>query len=513
MKAKAHKKITQKVLEIFKQYCQGNFVKKLEKYGAEIVDGSVDADKFPIFERATNWHFYKENNKLKPTKVGPVMVHPTSDHILNKRVSQLEECITAAREADTPATRDDALEEAFELVGRALHHIQDMSTPTHITPIYHGPDFPFNQVDDALIISDHFENYSSDGELMNRVLDSISITEEEFEYLRSGARASFIDTYVDAAKESLSYIFENDAENYMEGMVDGKPAQLPFSMFWQRHQQTPADGRIKGFGSFGPLEKMFDEPGEPIEVEGKTYRVLPQALEDFCTVLMNKMVRDSLRALFVAETMMKGVDLQIDSIVPVYGENYDKGYIGFSYEKGAIVSIGIAFITRWARISDVKVSHAFVVTGEDSCVEAVGKGVQVQTLKHYFDNPHYQVFFRKPVQYNADVANRICQTASEQVGEAYDHSLIPAHAMFGFKWLKRLNKLTGGIFRSLVMRLMNSEDEWICSELAAYSLDEQPEYHDKGVLRQRNEAIDPQALFEDNEIFTAWKKHLSKSVR
>ena len=509
MKAKAHKKITNKVLSIFQQYSKGSFHSKLEKYGKEIVEGSVEADIFPIFERATNWHFYQENNTLKPTKVGPVMVYPTSEHILNKRVSQLEAYITTAREPDTPGTRDDALEEAFELVGRVLHHIQDMSTPTHITPIYHGPDFPFNQVDDALIISDHFESYSSDGELMNRVLDNISISTDEFEQLRSEAKSSFMDTYVDAAQESLSFLFESDAEHFMAGLVDGKPEQIPFSMFWQRHQQNSADGRIKGFGSFGPLEKMFDEPGHPIEVDGKTYRVLPQALEDFCSVLMNKMVRDSLRALFVAETMLKGVDLQVDSIVPVYGENYDKGYIGFSYEKGAIVSIGIAFITRWARISDVKVSHAFVVTGEDSCVEAVGEGVQVQTLKHYFDNPHYQVFFRKPVQYNDDVASRICLAASEQVGAAYDHSLIPAHAMFGFKWLKKLNKLTGGVFRRFAMWAMNSEDQWICSELAAYSLDEQPEYHNLGILNQSNEAIDPQALFEDTQIFTAWKKHMS----
>jgi len=42
--------------------------------------------------------------------------------------------------------------------------------------------------------------------------------------------------------------------------------------------------------------------------------------------------------------------------------------------------------------------------------------------------------------------------------------------------------------------------------LAAYCLDCQPEYADKGVLARPHYAIDPQELFEDMEIFAAWKQ-------
>ena len=46
--------------------------------------------------------------------------------------------------------------------------------------------------------------------------------------------------------------------------------------------------------------------------------------------------------------------------------------------------------------------------------------------------------------------------------------------------------------------------KWICSELTAYALDEQPEYHDQGILKRPNATISPQELFEDSVIFEPW---------
>jgi hypothetical protein len=59
-----------------------------------------------------------------------------------------------------------------------------------------------------------------------------------------------------------------------------------------------------------------------------------------------------------------------------------------------------------------------------------------------------------------------------------------------------------------VGRLLNRDDRWICSELAAYCLDAQPEYADRGVLAKPHHAIDPQELFEDPEIFSSWKQEV-----
>jgi len=198
--------------------------------------------------------------------------------------------------------------------------------------------------------------------------------------------------------------------------------------------------------------------------------------------------------------------LQVQSLPPSYGENYKAGYIGFTHSDASVVSRGIAWFTRWSRLSDLHVSHTLVVTGDNTCVEAVlDKGVVQAPLDKYFNDPKTQIFFRKPRKCSNAIGERIAETALAQVGTRYDHLLLAAQMLEG-SFLRRWIHST---FREspdrLVGSLLNRDARWICSELAAYSLDCQPEYADKGILAQPNYAIDPQELFEDEEIFAAWR--------
>ena len=505
MKAKVHKKITRKALELFLRYSDDAEKTRFEIYRDDIVQGSVEADYFPLSDRATNWHFYKENSLLEPTKIGAIKVYPTSDVILAKRLSQFRENIAMARKLEVLG--DDAREDAFEYAGRVLHHIQDTSTPSHVTPIYHGPDFPFNQVDGALIVPDYFEDYTAKSGRLNRLIDLLDLSQEDFEGLRSELPDSVMSLYETAATESLDLLFEDIPTSFIEGVVDGEVTPIPLSMFWQRNEQAPANGRIKGFGTFGPLHRFFANPDQTIEVDGKRYAVSEAALDKLCQTLFEKMLRDSVQALILLAKMIPDADvtLKVESKAPVYGENYNQGYIGFTYKKKSVVSIGIAYITRWSRLSEVMVSHAFVVKNADECIEAVGEGVRIGSIKHYFDDPECQVFFRKPIEYNEDIASRICKTAEKEVGKAYDSNLIPMHFLVGTMVGRAINLMTFKLAEKLVMSFANSENKWICSELAAYSLDEQPEFRDKGVLSEGNETINPQELFEDEVIFKPWR--------
>lgn len=198
------------------------------------------------------------------------------------------------------------------------------------------------------------------------------------------------------------------------------------------------------------------------------------------------------------------MDLQIDSVTPEWDKNYGKGYVGFTYHNHQIVSEGIAWFTRWARHSDICVSHALLVTGEDECIEAVGTGVRRGKLNDYFNDPHCQVFFRKPRGLNGDIAARLVATAEPEIGKAYDHALVASAAGAGSLLGRILNKSFGNIPDLLVSKLLNHDDQWICSELVAHCLDSQPEYRDKGILALPDETIDPQELFEDRVIFTPW---------
>jgi hypothetical protein len=197
------------------------------------------------------------------------------------------------------------------------------------------------------------------------------------------------------------------------------------------------------------------------------------------------------------------------SINPEFGTNYKVGYVGFTYSDANLISRGIAYFTRWARMSQVKVSHALLVSGDDECIEAHAQGgVQRASLSDYFNDEHCQIFFRKPVDLNADIAARLVKAAELEIGCKYDIALIAGHAFSNSHLGRLIREVFGGDAADLLCRLKNNENRWICSEFVAHCLSEQPEYHRKGILQKPSETIDPQELFEDPFLFEPWKNDL-----
>ena len=167
----------------------------------------------------------------------------------------------------------------------------------------------------------------------------------------------------------------------------------------------------------------------------------------------------------------------------------------------------IAYFTRWARRSNIRVTHAFIVTGENNCIEARADKDRVQEskLEDYLKKPNCHIFFREPKNLTDEIANRIVQEAKLKVGHKYDHTLIRAHAYAGTLLGNFFDRVLQGKVKAWLAERFNKPNKWICSELAAYVLDKQPEYKDKGILKRRNATISPQELFEDREIFKPWK--------
>lgn len=206
-------------------------------------------------------------------------------------------------------------------------------------------------------------------------------------------------------------------------------------------------------------------------------------------------------------TTLQKPDFEIVPVQPIYGVNYNKGYIGFTYTNKNIIAKGIAYFTRWGRMSDIHVTHALIVTGEDRCIEADASKncVTEGTLIHYFDNPYCEIFFRKPKDLTSKIADNIVKLAQEKVGEKYDFESILTHAISGSLAGRCLHHLLRGEFENELSEILNAPQKWICSELAAYVLDEQDKYKDQGILKDPNATISPQELFEDPKIFEPWK--------
>lgn len=205
----------------------------------------------------------------------------------------------------------------------------------------------------------------------------------------------------------------------------------------------------------------------------------------------------------------------IESRLPLYEVNYNKGYIGFTFTDNSWVSEGIAYFTRWDRLSDIPVSHALIVVDENTCIEAMmGQGVIKSSLDKYFWEKHTHISFRKPLGINEIIANEIVQTAEKEVGAKYANDLIVNDLIRSTFLGHLLDELSHDkIFDGLATCLYKN-GSLICSELAAYCLQSAKSwnYNASGILQRPAAAITPQALFSDNEIFEQWK-NLSVNIR
>ena len=195
----------------------------------------------------------------------------------------------------------------------------------------------------------------------------------------------------------------------------------------------------------------------------------------------------------------------VESREPEYLSNYGPGYVGFTYSDPNFISKGIAYFTRWSRLSEIKATHTLIVSGEDECIEAhVQSGVRRAKLSDYFNDPQCQIFFRKPVDLDTVVADAIVDSAAQEIGCKYDVSLILGQATAKSHIGKLIREIFQGNAKSLACKIMNNDTRWICSELVAHCLDQQPKYKGKGILSIPSHTIDPQELFEDVALFEAW---------
>ncbi|NQE38479.1 hypothetical protein [Microcoleus asticus] len=201
-------------------------------------------------------------------------------------------------------------------------------------------------------------------------------------------------------------------------------------------------------------------------------------------------------------------EIKITGLVPVYELNYRPGYIGFLNKGTDLTSLGIAYFTGWDSMSEIHVTHTLIVTDEDECVEAdmVNNCVKTSSLSKYFNDPNCQIFFRKPVFFNDAIGNAIVHKARLEVGKEYDFRAIFTQGLSGSFPGRVLDRLLTGKFEEMLGNVLDDPNKWICSELVAYTLDEQLLYRDKGILKSPNCTISPQELFQDTEIFKPWKK-------
>jgi hypothetical protein len=280
MKPCDHFKITKRAIELLPSHRLGN-CSRLDRL--ILCLSSVIEDFWPPQVRLTDWHFYDPETDLLQRCEKRILgcrltIRPTSKVIYERRVRELERKI-----------RKGGSKRVFASIGRVLHHVQDMSTPAHVTPVYHD-----------LRIPDSYESYSS--KHIEERLSRVSIPPERLSELEDGV-PKLSDLREKAAEATLDHL--NGEETGFPCCIDGEATKARWDLYWRPYSEAKGGEGVlaqKGFGSYGALGKRFGETCA--QEEGRTYRVEAEVFRDLHGHLVKKAVKDSLQVLMWAERQM-----------------------------------------------------------------------------------------------------------------------------------------------------------------------------------------------------------------
>ncbi len=282
MKAASHKALTQLAIDRYRSGGESVFARALAdaRWCRSLLRGTTDEDGISL-RRATNWHFYPANEALRDAEfvlfpLPRISAVPTSRKVMGYRRRQL-----------CSGVKDGASKSLFATFGRLLHHVQDMSTPSHVVPVYHGPGRgdPF---EDYLLA--HWADLSRGVDARTEKGVSVDTSNED--------GCEFDALYEHAAARTLNYLSGDDAR--FPVIVNDSEVFVGADSFWRPYEPGAGDVekvpfRFKGFGSFGPLGKQFGRLCVQTD-EGARYEVAHTVYRDLARRFIGYALADTLAA-------------------------------------------------------------------------------------------------------------------------------------------------------------------------------------------------------------------------
>jgi len=196
------------------QACTGHVVST--EWIARLTEGSVHEDDLSL-ERVLNWHFYNNDGKIGKYWKYFFYCHGSNERIFKRRLETLDRLIAEKK----------SLPEIYTMAGRIVHHIQDMSSPPHVMPIYH-------------VGSDRFDKYKS----ASGTLDAEICSE-----MQAGAHHP-LDLLENAAQNTLKAVNRSvvfDGQKTFENET------------WLKFWGGPEDENLVGFRTYGLYGNVFGE--------------------------------------------------------------------------------------------------------------------------------------------------------------------------------------------------------------------------------------------------------------
>ena len=288
MKPTSHKQITSFALEIFQENSSTLFADLIaeERFRDALIEGTADEDNVSYL-RGTNWHFYPANDELKHAsrtlcKSSKIVVRPTSDSILTFREQELRSGLT-----------DGHSKQLFQTMGRILHHIQDMSTPSHVVPVYHG-----------ILVKDPYETFLVEN--WPAMAQRLTLYQRDLRTIIEEPQSSLSQLYHSAAAKLLNTLLSPDFSFRVQ--IDGGTAHGTGDLVWIPFESTdpkPVKGvpfHFKGFGKFGPIGRRFGRTSL-FEDHDHTYKIEVETYLNLAFRFVRMATEDTLRALHIFDAM------------------------------------------------------------------------------------------------------------------------------------------------------------------------------------------------------------------
>jgi hypothetical protein len=294
MRIEDHVEITDYAVNLYWMFSTTELAENYKENIKKIQEGAKSAGNRIMQSRARNLHFYNYGNRLKPRKIKLFGVlplytlYPSSEHCLRDYIGEL------GREIDEGISVN-----AYELIGKILHLVQDVSSPPHVAPVFH-----------SLRTRDSFEDrlnsriklYISNYTLSQEGFNQICCSEE---YPRDQQCIESI--YNDAAGKTIDYI--RNKKTQFEVKINGELKESGWHLFWMDHEYMQSGSifgkrpKLRGFGGYGPLGKHFGQ--ERITTSRDRYEIHKNVYEKLSNFVVRKSIEDSIRIMHCIGQMIE----------------------------------------------------------------------------------------------------------------------------------------------------------------------------------------------------------------
>lgn len=186
--------------------------------------------------------------------------------------------------------------------------------------------------------------------------------------------------------------------------------------------------------------------------------------------------------------------------------DYYKGDIFFTYNDDWLAET-ILYFTRRDKTSTKRAIHVGIIEDESTCIETTNKTITKTKLKDkYLDNEKYRLYIRRPKEMTDGLITEFINNAHRAIGTKYARALLvvmalrnsPIGSLINNKYFDNI----ADFCKSVSVKLYK-KGTLMCSEYLANTFKTLDSWvlHDQGILKRPSPAINPQQIFEAEELF------------